>query len=74
MTAIAEHIYNKAIELNPIDRAELIEKLYASFSSNQDPEIESKWKEEVERRILAYNKGNIPSDTMENVFKRLSQR
>ena len=74
MTAVAEQVYKQAIELNPIDRAELIEKLFSTFSSSQDTVIEEKWKEEVLRRRLAYDQGNIPSDTIENVFERLAQR
>lgn len=35
-------------------------------------EVESKWKEEIGRRVLAYENGEIPSDSMENVFKRLA--
>ena len=73
MTAIAEHVYKEAIQLNPIDRAELIEKLFTSFSPNS-VEIEAKWKEEIGRRVSAYENGDITSDSMENVFKRLSQR
>ena len=75
MTTATEQIYNDAILLNPIDRAELIEKLYNSFTTNnKDIEIELKWKEEIDRRIQAYDNGDISSDSMENVFKRLSKR
>jgi putative addiction module component (TIGR02574 family) len=74
MTALAEQIYEKAVDLNPIDRAELIEKLFATFSPDLNTTIESKWKQEVLRRRLAYDQGEISSDTIENVFDRLAQR
>jgi len=74
MTAVAEQVYEKAINLNPIDRAELIEKLFSTFSPTQDTTIESNWKEEVSRRRLAYDQGDIPADTIENVFERLAKR
>ena len=74
MTALAAHVYEEAINLGPIDRAELIEKLFESFSHVQDTDIELKWKDEVVRRRIAYNNGDIPSDSMENVFTRLAQR
>ena len=74
MTALAEHVYEGAINLDPIDRAELIEKLFESFSHIQNTDIELKWKEEVGRRRIAYDNGDIPSDSMENVFTRLAQR
>jgi len=73
MTVLAEKIYNTAITLNPIERAGLIEKLIDSFT-NTDAEIELKWKKELESRRIAYKKGEIPSDSVENVFKRLAQR
>ncbi len=74
MTALAEHVYEGAINLDPIDRAELIEKLFESFFHIQNTDIELKWKEEVGRRRIAYDNGDIPSDSMENVFTRLAQR
>jgi hypothetical protein len=74
MTALAEQVFEKAVDLNPIDKAELIEKLFSTFSSNTDTVVEGKWKEEASRRRLAYDKGEIPSDTIENVFDRLAQR
>ena len=74
MTALAEEVYEKALDLNPIDRAELIEKLFSTFSPYSDTIIGAKWKEEVSRRRLAYDRGDIPSDTIENVFNRLAQR
>jgi hypothetical protein len=74
MTAVAEEIYNEAINLNPIDKAELINKLYLSFSPKIDKSIENNWKEEGLVRHEAYNKGKIQADTLDNVFNRLSQR
>ena len=62
------------IRLSPIDRAELIEKLFESFSTSQNTEIELNWKKEVADRKIAYDSGKIPADSMKNVFKRLSKR
>ncbi len=73
MTLLAEKIYNKAITLNPIERAGLIEKLIDSFTAI-DAEIELQWKQEVKDRQTAYDNGQIPSDSVENVFKRLAQK
>jgi hypothetical protein len=47
----------------------LAEKNYDSFTDT-DAEIELKWKEEVRDRQTAYDSGLIPSDSVENVFKR----
>ena len=74
MTTKAKTIFKEAVQLNPIDKAELIERLYLSFSSSTDNEIEEKWKTEVESRITAYDEGKISSDTIENVFKRIANK
>ncbi len=72
MTVIAESIFKEAKRLNPIDRAELIEKLFRSFDKSADASVEANWKKEVEERVSAYESGKIPEDTAENVFNRLS--
>lgn len=74
MTALAENIFKEAVRLNPIDRAELIQRLFCSFDTKPDKQIEDNWKAEVEDRVSAYDSGKIPSDTMENVFERLSKK
>lgn len=74
MTAIAENIFRKAVQLNPIDRAELIQRLFYSFDKTFNKQIEDNWKVEIEDRVSAYESGKIPADTMENVFERLSKK
>ncbi len=74
MTAIAENIFKKAVQLNPIDRAELIQRLFYSFDKTSNKQIEDNWRTEVEDRVSAYESGKIPADTMENVFERLSKK
>jgi putative addiction module component (TIGR02574 family) len=74
MTAIAENIFKEAVQLNPIDRAELIQRLFFSFDTASNKQIEDNWKAEVEARVSAYDSGKIPADTMENVFERLSKK
>ena len=74
MTAIAENIFKEAVQLNPIDRAELIQRLFCSFDETSNRQIEENWKTEVEDRVSAYESGKIPADTMENVFGRLSKK
>ncbi len=75
MTVNAENIYKEAINLNPIDKAELIDRLFKSFLSEKNIEKnELEWKKEVVRRRKAFDNGDIPADTIENVFNRLSKR
>ena len=53
MTAIAENIFKEAVQLNPIDRAELIQRLFCSFDKTSNRQIEENWKTEVEDRVSA---------------------
>lgn len=74
MSAVAESVFQEALQLNPIDRAELIERLFFSFAPFPNNDIDAKWRGEVEDRVTAFEAGKIPADTAENVFKRLSKR
>jgi putative addiction module component (TIGR02574 family) len=67
MTAVAERIFKDALELLPVERAELIEKLFQSFD-------DAAWAEEVESRLDAYDRGEIKASSAEDVFVRINQR
>jgi len=70
-----ENIIKEAINLNPIDKAELISKLQESFSEDVSlMENEKLWKKEVLRRKIAFENGEIPADDIGVVFDRLAQR
>ncbi|MBF0548849.1 MAG: addiction module protein [Candidatus Riflebacteria bacterium] len=74
MTPVLESLYLEAMQLDPIDRAELLDRLFFSFSTAQNKKTEEKWRKEVEDRVVAFNEGKIQADTVDNVFKRLSKR
>ena len=68
MTAIAEHVLKDALNLSPIERAELIERLFQSFDCSMDHHIDSAWKTEVESRINAYDRGEIEASPRRERF------
>ncbi len=70
----SKSVLQQAMSLSPIDRAILIENLLQSFNPSPDKVIETAWANEAEDRISAYHAGKIPADSVENVFKRLSQK
>ena len=74
MGAGLEAILKEAMQLDPIDRAELLNQLFFSFSTTYNAAIEAKGRREVEDRVAAYDAGKITADSPENVFKRLSKR
>jgi len=73
MTAVAEKIMETALELPPIDRAELIERLFISFDPSPTSTVDEAWATEVESRINAFDAGEIKASSAEEVFKRISE-
>lgn len=74
MTRATQTILEEALRLNPVERAELIEVLFHSFDKTPDDRIDTRWAEEVESRIDAYDAGHIKADSAEAVFERISKR
>ena len=54
MTQTAQKILEEIKSLSPIQRVELIDKIYQTFDSEIDHEVEKAWIEESERRISEY--------------------
>lgn len=74
MTATAERILETALGLPPVDRAELIERLFQSFDPSADRRIDSAWSEEMEFRINAYDGGKLTASSAEDVLARVNRR
>lgn len=66
-------ITDQALQLAPIQRAELIESLLASFDSRRKS-IDSKWAVEAESRIDGYEQGKIESVSAGEVFDRIERQ
>ena len=76
MTAITEteRVFNDALALPPIERAELIQYLFQSFDGLKDNNFDTAWTEEIESRIEAYDKGLLKASPAEDVLARINQR
>lgn len=74
MTAVAEAVMKSAMTLSPVDRAELIERLFFSFDRTSDSSVDEDWKAEVESRLDAYDAGEIHASPASEVFKRIASR
>ncbi|MDA8018408.1 MAG: addiction module protein [Thermoanaerobaculia bacterium] len=72
-TAI-QPILDQALDLDPKDRAQLIETLLDSFTSNERQRIDAAWAQECEDRIDAYDRGDLGSHSSEEVFADLASR
>ena len=70
-----EAVLSEALQLSPDDRARLIEELEASLDPQgfATPEIAAAWSAEIDRRMAAYDRGEIKAVTVEESMKRLRQ-
>ena len=73
MSERTQSVIADALALPPLERAEVIDRLYQSLRSDREREIESAWAEESERRIDAYLAGQADTVRYEQIKRQLSQ-
>jgi putative addiction module component (TIGR02574 family) len=73
MSTNSEQILQQAMALSPRDRAEVVERLLASFQLPPDPELEQLWAREAEDRIDAYERGEIGTIPADEVYARIER-
>jgi putative addiction module component (TIGR02574 family) len=67
MSALLKQIEEQARALSAEERAKLAESMLESLHSSLS-EVEAVWAEEVEHRVAAFDRGEIPSYPAEDVF------
>jgi putative addiction module component (TIGR02574 family) len=67
MSASLKQIEDQARALTPEERANLAESMLESLHSPL-AEIESAWAEEIEQRVAAFDRGEMPAYPAEDVF------
>lgn len=67
MSASLKQIEEQAQALSVEERAKLAESMLESLHAPMS-DIESAWAEEVERRVTAFDRGEIPAYAAEDVF------
>ena len=67
-----KELLNEALTLPPIERAELIEELLASFDFPERERIDRLWAQEAEERIDAYERGEETSIPLQSVFEKIN--
>lgn len=73
MTEKTRNVLKRALRLSPVERAELIERLFASFDFPARDGVDSLWEIEVEERIDAHNQGQMKSVSVAEVFKKINE-
>ena len=64
-------VINEALALDALSRAKLIDALYASLESPQLRERERKWARVGETRMDAYDRGQLGSESWDDLKGRL---
>jgi putative addiction module component (TIGR02574 family) len=67
--AASKEILKEALNLTPVEKAELIDKLLYSLDK-PDKELDKLWVEEAEDRIDAYDQGKIKALTIQEVLEK----
>ena len=73
MSRRAEHILAEALELPPVERAELVENLLSSFEFQSGKAVDALWAQEVEDRIDAFDRGEMVAIPAEEVFAEIEK-
>jgi putative addiction module component (TIGR02574 family) len=73
MTYQTQQILKKALSLTPIERAELVEKVFDSFNSSQKNSFDHLWAQEAESRIDAFEKGKLKAVSAKKVFQKIEK-
>jgi putative addiction module component (TIGR02574 family) len=73
MSPKANQVLADALKLSPLERAELIEEILASFSFPDRKAIDERWGTEAEARIDAHDGGEIESRPANEVFARIEK-
>lgn len=76
MSALLTELEQQACSLLPEERAHLAEVLLESLHDSPLSEIETEWEREIEKRVAAFDNGELQTYPAENVFaeaRRISQ-
>jgi len=73
MTAQTQQVLEKAINLPPVERAELVEQILSSFDFPSRDAIDKLWAKEAEDRIDAYDQGKIKATSASRVFEKINR-
>lgn len=71
--AASKEIFEKALSLKPIEKAELADKLLSSLDQ-PDLAINELWAKEAESRLDAYEQGKLKSVSLEQVLSNSIRR
>jgi putative addiction module component (TIGR02574 family) len=69
----AENILAEALELPPVERAELVENILSSFEFHARNTIDALWAQEAEGRIDAFERGEMSAIPAKDIFAEIEK-
>jgi len=73
MSEQGKRVLAEALELPPVERAELVEQLLSSFEFPSREKIDALWAKEAESRIDAFERGEIDTISAKEVFEKIEK-
>jgi putative addiction module component (TIGR02574 family) len=73
MPKYAAHILAEALELPPVERAELVENILSSFEFQARNTINALWAQEAEDRIDAFQRGEMSAIPAKDIFAEIEK-
>jgi putative addiction module component (TIGR02574 family) len=67
MQDVVAELAERGRQLSPEDRSRLVELLLESLHGSTE-EVEAAWEAEIERRVAAYERGEVQTYSAEEVF------
>ncbi len=74
MSENSEKVLQEALNLPPEDRAEILQRLMATFQAPSAAELDELWAREAEDRLDAFDRGELGSVSEEEVFARIGRQ
>ena len=74
MSVTSEKILEQVLALPIAERAELLERLLASFQAPSDTELDRRWLQEAQDRLAAFDRGELASVEANEVFEKMKKR
>ena len=74
MPMTKEQLLAEAMALDPEEREALADDLWMTLDHTSREAIEAAWAEEIERRIAAYDRGEVAAVPADEMFRRLREK
>jgi len=62
------------MDLPPVERAMLAERLLSSFDGSEQASLDVEWGKEAENRIEAFDNGHLSASNAEDVHARIEKK